>query len=149
MSSAAVYDAFEVTLRENWTDTALVFENEFAQDLMDAGSPFVYVEIYGDELRQETVGAPGANMWLETGWTYLHVMTKSGDGSRQARIWASKLLGLFREQPIVVDGITGEALFMPEMSIGAGDPGTDFPNYWAMTATIRWRRRDVTVLPTP
>lgn len=149
MASAAVYDAFETTLRAGWVHTELVFENEFAQHLLDAGLPFVYVEIYGDTLDQETFGAPGANMWLERGWTYLHVMVKSGDGSRQARIWASELASLFREIPIVVDPATGEQLFMPEMSIGAGEPGEDFPNYWALTVTIHWRRRDITVLPTP
>jgi hypothetical protein len=36
---------------------------------------------------------------------------------------------------------------MPEMSIGAGDPGRDFPNYWAMTTTVFWRRWDITTLP--
>lgn len=146
MASVEVYDAFELRLRDAWTATALVFENEFAQELIDAGLPFVYVEIVGDVLDQETFGAPQANQWLERGATYLHVMTASGEGSRQARNWAKALTNLFREQPIVVDAVTGEALFMPTMSLGAGEPGRDFPNYWAFTATIGWYRRDYTNL---
>ncbi len=142
MASPATFDAFENRLKTAWTATALVFENEFAQPLLDAGAPFVFVEIYGDSYAQETFGAPQANQFLEEGVTYLHVMTKSGEGSRQARVWANDLLNLFREQPI-------GSLFMPEMSIGAGEPGQDFPGYFSIAATIRWYRRDATSLPTP
>jgi hypothetical protein len=54
-----------------------------------------------------------------------------------ARGYANDLLYLFREQPI-------GTLFMPEMSIGAGEPGQDFPNYFSIAATIFWVRRDIT-----
>ncbi len=141
MSSLTVYDAFEQRLRSQWTTCPLVFENEFYQ-LPDEPAPFVYVEIYGDTYDQETLGAPQQNAWLETGVTYLHVMTPSGQGSRHARTYANSLLYLFREQPI-------STLFMPEMSIGAGDPGKDWPNYFAMTCSIFWRRRDITSVPPP
>ena len=145
MASAAVYDAFATRLGA-WTTTPVVFENEFAQQYLDARATFVYVEIYGDTFNQESLGAPQANMWLEEGTTFFHVMTPSGDGSRDARVYANDILNLFREQPIVTDALTGESLFMPEMSIGAGQPGQDFPNYYAMTASIHWRRRDITSL---
>lgn len=149
MASAAAYDAFHARLTAAWIspNPGLVFENEFAQQYLDAGLSFVYVEIYGDSLNQETLGAPGYNQWKEEGATYLHVMTAAGGGSRQARVWANDLLNLFREQSIVADPLAGEALFMTEMSIGAGSPGQDFPNYYAMTATIQWRRREYTNLP--
>lgn len=149
MSSPAVYDAFEARLRAAWAATPLAFENENWQAYAEATSPFVFVEIYGDTLDQETMGAPGANMWLERGSTYMHVMTPSGQGSRQARIWANDLLNLFREQPIVTDPSNGETLRMVEMSLGAGQPGEDVPNYWAFTATIHWYRYDITSLPAP
>jgi hypothetical protein len=141
MSTPTVYDAFEVRLRSNWTTTPLVFENEFHQ-IPGQPEPFVFVEIFGDTFNQETTGAPQANMWLETGATYMHVMVPSGQGSRLARQYANSLLYLFREQ--AVDG-----LIMTEMSVGAGDPGKDFPNHWALTATILWQRRDITSIPTP
>lgn len=139
MSSLTAYDAFEQRLRSGWTQSPLVFENEF-YELPDTPSPFVYVEIFGNSYDQETAGAPGANYWVEQGVTYLHVMTPSGRGSRDARNYANQLLYLFREQPI-------STLFMPEMSIGAGDPGRDWPDYFAITASIFWHRRDITSIP--
>lgn len=139
MSSLTAYDAFEVRLRSGWLTTDIVMENEF-YTLPDNPTPFVYVEIFGDTYDQDTMGAPQQNEWLERGVTYLHVMTPSGQGSRQARQYANSLLYLFREQPI-------STLFMPEMSIGAGDPGKDWPGYFALTASIFWRRRDITSIP--
>lgn len=144
MASPDVYDAFEARLRANWTATPLAFENEPRQHLVEAGEPFVYVEIFGDDFNQATAGAPGANLWHERGSTFMHVMIPSGQGSKQARAWAKDLLDLFREQEVVVDAISGEALDMPEMSIGAGEPGEDIPNYWALTAAIHWQRHEAT-----
>lgn len=137
MSSPSAFDAFKERL-DTYSTLPVRFENDFAQDLLDANTAaWVYVEIFGDRFDQETMGAPGANVWMEEGMTYLHVMVPSGAGSRDARIHANELVALFREQPI-------GGLFMPEMSIGAGDPGRDFPNYWALTVTIRWTRADIT-----
>jgi hypothetical protein len=137
MASLTTYDAFATRLAA-WTTTPVIFENQF-YELPDEPVPFVFVEIFGDAYDQETTGAPQANYWIENGVTYLHVMVPSGRGSRTARNYANQLLYLFREQPIAT-------LFMPEMSIGAGDPGRDFPNYWAMTTTIFWSRRDITAI---
>lgn len=139
MSSPTTYDAIHDRLVGAWTATPLVFENEISQMLVKAKATFVYVEIYGDTYDQETFGAPQANQWLETGVCYLNVMTPAGSGSRAARVHANNLLNLFREQPIA-------QLYMPEMSIGAGEPGQDFPNYFALTASIHWYRRDITSL---
>lgn len=144
MASQTAFDAFKAALdayAEGDDALPVRYENEFCQDLIDANTPaWVYVEVFGDTYNQDTMGAPGANAWEERGATYLHVMTPSGTGSRDGRVHANDLLYLFREQPI-------GNLFMPEMSIGAGDPGRDFPNYFAMTATIFWTRRDITQLP--
>lgn len=144
MASPTAFDSFKAELDVYaGTPGALPvrYENEFCQDLIDANAPaWVYVEVFGDSYNQDTMGAPGANVWEERGATYLHVMTPAGTGSRDGRVYANQLLYLFREQPI-------SGLFMPEMSIGAGDPGRDFPNYFAMTASIFWTRRDITSIP--
>jgi hypothetical protein len=141
MSSPTAFDAFKGVLDTYAASAGALpvrYENEFSQDLLDANTPaWVFVEVYDDSYRQDTMGAPGANVWEETGVTYLHVMVPSGEGSVSARTYARTLMNLFREKPI------GD-LFMPEMSIGAGQPGRDFPNYFAMTLTISWTRRDIT-----
>lgn len=138
MASPETFDAFAERL-EDWTQTNIVFEND-RYDLPDEPTPFVYVEIFGDTYEQDTFGAPGNNMWIERGTTLMHVMIPSGQGSRTGRVIANDLLYLFREQPI-------STLFMPEMSIGAGSPGQDWPNYFALTASIQWHRRDITSIP--
>lgn len=143
MSSPATFDAFHDRLISQWTATPLVFENEFYQHLIEAQATFVYVEIFGDTYDQESFGAPQNNIFLERGATYLHVMVPAGQGTGQARTYANGLLNLFREQPLPTANGT---IFMPEMSIGNGEPGVDFPNFFALTAAIHWHRRDVTDL---
>lgn len=139
MSSPEAYDAFADRLAA-WTTTPVVFENQFYEP---TGAAFVYVEVYGESYDQETTGAPEANMWEERGSTYINVLTPSGAGTTTARAYAKSLMYLFREQDI------GAGINMTEMSIGAGQPGDDFPNYWAMTLTISWRRFDITSIPAP
>lgn len=139
MSSPAAYDAFAARLA-TWSATDVVMEND-AYELPDVPAHFVYAEIYGDSYNQDTMGAPGANMWLESGVAYLHVMTPTGTGSRTARALANDLLYLFREQ------ITG--LTITEMAIGAGDPSRSFGNYFSIAATLFWTRHDITSIPTP
>jgi hypothetical protein len=145
MASPETFSAFKGVL-DAWAaipgNLPVVFENEPAQVLTEGNLPFVYVEIYGEGYSQESMGSPGSNLWTEYGTTWMHVMTKSLMGSSEGRVWAKTLIDLFREKPILVDNVTGERLFMPEMSIGAGDPGRDFPNYFSITATIQWHRRD-------
>jgi hypothetical protein len=142
MSSPAVFTAFHDRL-STWTASPIRFENELLQDVLEVSEPqaFVYVEIYGDSLQQESFGAPGQNMWLEQGVVFLHVLVPAFSGTAQARTNANDLLNLFREKPLVAGGFS---IFMPEMSIGAGNPGVDFPNHWALTASIAWRRMDIT-----
>lgn len=139
MSSPSAFNAFKGVLDVYAaTGLPLRYENEFVQDLLDAQTPaWVYVEVWGDRYYQDTQGAPGANVWAEDGTTNIHVMVQSGEGSSTARGHCVTLMNLFREKP-------ASGLFMPEMSIGAGQPGQDFPNYYAMTLTISWTRRDIT-----
>lgn len=144
MSSYNVYQAFHDRLTGSWTQTLLCFENENIEAPYDANGaplPFVYVEIYGDDLYQETVGAPGDNQWLEQGVTYIHVMVPSFTGTAAARQSADEIANLFRESPLATDAGN---IHIPEMSIGGGEPGKDFPNFWALTITMHWHVRTIT-----
>jgi hypothetical protein len=139
MSSPTAFDLIHDHLEASWSETDLVFENE-PYDLPDKPTHFVYVEVVGDAYEQDTIGAPGNNMWLEAGAIYLHVMTPDGIGSLEARQIGNRLTYLFREQPL-------GGIHFRRMSIGAGEPGKTFGNYYAMTATIEWDRHDITVIP--
>ncbi len=143
MASTATFDAFVLRITDGFTAIPVIYENEFAQPYVEASQPFVYVEVFGDTYDQESFGAPQENIWLEQGATYLHVMVPSGQGTRQARGYCNDLLNLFREQPLTTANGT---IFMPKMSIGNGEPGQDFPNFFAVTAAIYWHRRDITDL---
>lgn len=134
MSSFVVFDQIETYLRDKWHATDIVFENE-DYPLPDTPKEFVFAEVYGDSLDQVTLGAPGNNQWDEGGQLYLHVMTPNGTGSRAARRVAGELVALFRERPL-------EQIYFSQMSIGSGEPGRSFANYYAMTVTIQWDRSD-------
>lgn len=141
MSSPSAFAAFKGVLDAYAATPGALpvrYENDMVEDLLGANTPsWVYVEVWGDRYDQDTQGAPGANVWVESGVCYLHILVPSGNGSAEARDHAARLMQLFREKPV-------GGLFMPEMSVGAGDPGRSFPNYWAMTLSIYWTRRDIT-----
>lgn len=139
MSSPTAFDLIHDHLVASWAETPLTFENEDFE-LPDTPEHFVYVEVVGDSYEQDTFGAPGNNMWLEAGVIYLHVEAPAGTGSGTARQIGNRLTYLFREQPL------GDIHFR-RMSIGAGEPGKTFGNYFAMTVTIEWDRHDITVIP--
>lgn len=134
MSSATSFTTIEQYLRSNWTTTPLVFENEL-YDLPDQPIPFVFVEIWGQTFDQASIGAESrdSNLWREEGSLDLHVMTPNGSGSGLARTYATTLAGLFR-------GLDIGTMTFREASIGAGEPGRQFANYYAMSATCFWRR---------
>jgi hypothetical protein len=136
MSSPQAFDAVVGVLQFSWAESTIVYENDPLPTLQDQ-EYFIYAEIVGDQLAQDTFGAPGQNEWVEDGAIYLHVMVPNGTGSREARGIAKRLSDLFREIP--ADGVN-----FGRMSIGSGDPGRSFPNYYAMTLTIGFERRDTT-----
>lgn len=133
MSSPEAFIVISAVLSA-WTTTPVVFENVDYQ-LPDEPSNFVFVEVYGDFFDQASIGAEprSSNLWREGGQLYLHVMTRNGTGTDAARQIAKDLVNLFRGQDI--DGVT-----FRDASIGAGEPGRDFANYFAMTATVNWER---------
>jgi hypothetical protein len=114
-----------------------VFENE---DFPISGevAAFVYVEIFGQMFTQESIGAPGHNLWRETGTMQLHVFVPNSSGSRDARVYAFALAQLFRET-----SVTG--MHLGALSIGAGEPGKADGNYFPMSVTLDWERDDIIV----
>lgn len=136
MSSTASFDAISQFLNANWNSSPLVYEND-AYELPDQPAAFVYVEIWGipGGFDQASIGAGARddNLWREYGTLDLHVMIPTGTGSRPGRVYCDSLVGLFR-------GLDLGTLTFREASVGEGKPGRQFANYWAMTASISWRR---------
>ncbi|RWF66844.1 phage tail terminator-like protein [Mesorhizobium sp.] len=136
MSSVASFDLIEARLRDQWSTTPLVFENE-DHPLPDEPAPFVYVEMWGipGGFDQASIGsgARDDNLWREHGTLDLHVMVPNNTGSRAGRTYAGQLIDIFRGKDL------GTLTFL-EASVGEGKPGREFANYWAMTASISWRR---------
>jgi hypothetical protein len=136
MSSAIAFDTISQRLTANWTSTPLVFEND-AYDLPNEPAKFVYVEIWGipGGFDQASIGGGDRddNLWREYGTLDIHVMVPVGTGSRDGRASCDALVDLFRGFEI------GDVTFR-EASVGEGRPGREFANYWAMTASISWRR---------
>lgn len=132
MATVQTYDAFHDYLEGEWSGAPLRWEND-DPDLADEPAAFVLAELFGGLYAQETIGAPGANLWRESGMLYLHIMTPRGTGSRAARVIATDLSALFREA-----GPAGIRII--DMSVGAGEPGSDDGNYFRTTVQVSWER---------
>lgn len=135
MASPEAFDVIVEHIANQWGGlTDVVFEND-EYHLPDTPTEFVYVEIFGDFFDQISLGAEPRedNLWREAGQVYFHVMTPNNTGSKRARELAKQVVNLFRGQDI--DGVT-----FRDASIGAGDPGRKFANYYAMTATQNFER---------
>lgn len=134
MASPEAFDVVAERIGDLWNLTPVVFENEDYQ-LPDVPTDFLYIEVFGDFYDQASIGAGDRddNLWREGGQVYLHVMTPNNTGSRKAREIAKAAVDLFRGQDI-------NGVHFRDASIGAGDPGRTFANYWAMTGTVNFER---------
>ena len=135
MSSYTAFTTIEQYLKSSWSTIPLVFENDF-YDLPDTPAAFAYIEIVGNFYDQASIGGgegKADNLWREWGQLHLHVMTPSGTGSGQARQYCDQMLALFTGYEI-------GTLTFRDASIGMGEPGRAFANYYAMTASITWYR---------
>lgn len=135
MASATAFDTIEQHLRDEWgATTPIVFENE-PYDLPDVPAPFLFVEIVGSTFGQASLGngETQGNLWREAGYVEVHVMTPNDTGSRAARVYADRVVDIFRGQEI------GPVTF-GDASVGSGDPGRAFAGYFAFTATLDWER---------
>lgn len=143
MAGVEIYDAFWGKLQSAWTATPIAEEGGFYQQYLDVVEQFVFMELFDLSYGQVSTGAPQHNYWEEHGITKFHVMTKSGSGSRQARVYADQLRQLFREQPLATSH--GQIIIL-DLPIGPDEPGQDFPNYFSIALVVAWKRIDATDL---
>lgn len=134
MASPETFVVVRDTLSASWSATPVHYEND-GSSTPEPPAHFIFVEVVGDLLGQQSIGAGSRdeNLWRETGTLYLHVMAPNGEGSLTARQHGRDVANLFRGRDI--DTVTfGNA------SLGAGEPGDDDGNYWRFTVTIDWQR---------
>lgn len=95
MASQTVRDAVLARLQANWTATAIVEDDTVSQGPAD-GSAYVTVDYPVAREEQITIGAPGSNVFRETGAFRLVVVSPSGGGADQAFTLIDQLRVLFR-----------------------------------------------------
>lgn len=95
MASKTVMDAVAARLAANWTLSAIVDDDTTGQGPAD-GSPYVTIEYPVSVENQITVGAPGNNVFRETGAFRLKLVSPTGTGLSQPIAWVDQLRGIFR-----------------------------------------------------
>lgn len=119
MAGQAVIDAVTARLQANWTQCAIVEPNSVSGGPED-GAAYVTAEFPVAVENQITVGAPGNNVFRESGAFRIKLVSPSGGGTYEPNAWIEQLRRLFRTKQF--DGVT---TFAP------GPAATDNSNYIA------------------
>jgi hypothetical protein len=138
MSSDIVFAAVHDFLAVQWTATPIAFENEPFVPPVTGGIPlpFIIVEVEGTQYDQLSIGsgASATDLWRESGAVIAHVMVRAGTGSLIARQLAMALATLLKGL------VLPPSIRFQDLSIGAGQAGSEDGNYWCMTLRAEWIR---------
>ncbi|MDV2987009.1 UNVERIFIED_CONTAM: phage tail terminator-like protein [Methylobacteriaceae bacterium AG10] len=126
-----VVDAVEARLTEGWTKCPVVGINLTGNTPKD-GSPFVQVSYPVANGEQLTVGAPGQNVYRETGAFRLVVNARRGRGVADGLAWADELAALFRGKEF-----GGIQTFAPSSPVI--DDRNDEGNYFALSFAVPYQ----------
>jgi len=134
MATDIVYDAIRAFLELNAPSIDFRFENEDVDPPKD--QLFVNVELAGDIMEQESIGAgePAENRWRESGTLLLHYVVPAGSGSREARKQARVVGDLFRGLELVPE------IQFTTISTGFGDGGDHAGQFCVLPQSIAWFR---------
>lgn len=95
MAGKVVVDAVSARLAANWTATVIIDDDTTGQGTGD-GSPYVTLEYPIAVENQITVGAPGNNVFRESGAFRLKLICSTGAGLSQPLAWIDQLRAIFR-----------------------------------------------------
>ena len=95
MAGKVVVDAVTARLKANWTLCAIVDDDTTGQGTGD-GSPYVTLEFPVAIENQITIGAPGNNVFRESGAFRIKLISPTGSGLSQPTDWLDQLRALFR-----------------------------------------------------
>ncbi|MDB5618466.1 phage tail terminator-like protein [Tardiphaga sp.] len=103
MAGKKVVDAVAARLAANWTLCAIIDDDTSGQGTGD-GKPYVTIEYPVSAENQITVGAPGNNVFRESGAFRIVLSFSTGSGLSQPLDWIDQLRALFRGKQF--DGVT-------------------------------------------
>lgn len=95
MAGKTVVDAVAARLAANWTLSAIIDDDTTGQGTGD-GSPYITAEYPVSTENQITVGAPGNNIFRESGAFRIVLSCPTGGGISQPLDWIDQLRALFR-----------------------------------------------------
>jgi hypothetical protein len=115
MARQAVIDAVTARLKANFSACPVLDQDTTPAAPAD-GSSFLTLQFPVAYEEQITIGAPGHNVWRESGAFRLVISVRTGDPLAQANTWLDQARALFRGQQF--SGIT---TFAPSPGV-QGDP---------------------------
>jgi hypothetical protein len=122
MSSKPVRDAVTAYLAANWLTTPIVdVSNVFPTP--PSLEPWIAVQFVTGSEEQASLGAPGNNLYRESGTLFLHVIVPAGTGDALCLEYAETLRTLFRSARF--DGVHCLGADPPNTEPGASVVGDD------------------------
>jgi hypothetical protein len=115
MARQDVIDAVTVRLKANFSACPILDQDTTTKPPAD-GSAFLTLQFPVAHEEQITVGAPGHNVWRETGAFRLVISVRTGDPLKQANTWLDEARAIFRGQQFA-----GVTTFAPSPAVQA-DP---------------------------
>jgi hypothetical protein len=115
MARQTVIDAVTARLKANFSACAILEQDTTAQGPAD-GSTYLVLQFPVAYEEQITIGAPGHNVWRESGAFRLVISVRTGDPLAPANTWLDQARALFRGQQF-----SGVTTFAPSPGV-QGDP---------------------------
>lgn len=131
MASASVMAAVAARIGATWSGFP-VFDANTVGDPPTEGSRFLTIQYPVADEEQITIGAPGNNVFRETGTIRFVFNIPRGIGVASDAVLLDGLRALFRSKQF--DGVT---TYAPSPSIL--DDGNDNGNYWALTSVVPYQ----------
>ena len=95
MAGKVVVDAVAARLIANWALTPIIDDDSSGLGTGD-GSPYVTIEYPVSVENQITIGAPGNNVFRESGAFRIKLISPTGTGLSQPLAWIDQLRAIFR-----------------------------------------------------
>lgn len=136
--------AMKQRLRDNWTATPILFENETAPVMDDgAGNPTPWIEfrVVADTANQWSIGSPGSNVMIDEGVIEITVFVPAGTGDDAATTHATALGELWRNAEFYREdeGACVRTL-IPQVGVGSKAVSENPEGvWWAIPVTTPYR----------